>query len=1304
MITLDAGFTWDGVSNLVINTCTGLNDFISPYGGLRYTAATSGMITYIRTDGSDNCAATSLASTTYKPNIMFAYSGGSACAGTPAPGNTLSSANPACSGTFFSLSLQNPTAGSGVTYQWQSSPDGLTWTNAGTNATYSTSQTVATWYQCLVTCSGSTGISTPIQVTMSSFLNCYCPSAATSSGDEDITNVTFGNTLNNTSVCASLTGTQGTATGTANLYSNFNAITPTQITQSLTIPISVQVTECGGSAYSHDVRVYIDFNQNGSFSDAGEEFIIWAYASSNTHTIAANITVPVTAHLGVTGMRVVCKESSTTGPCLASSYGETEDYLVEILAATLPAISTLPNNLNLGYAISGSTSAEKSYILTGINLTPADGSITVTPPANFEIGDKQGGPYSSAPISVAYSGSTLGTTPIYVVFKPTTPDLAYSGNISNAGGGAPTANVAVSGTSLLIYCTSMASNTGDEEIYSVTVNGATNAYDCATAAPGPGSILNRYSNFLPLGPLTSLIPGSTASFTILEDECDGATYYGNGCAIWIDFNQNGVFTDAGEQVYSEAATTVSPRTITGSITVPSGAMVGQTLMRVTVAEGYSGATLTSCFAYGYGETEDYYVTIAPPADHDAGTASIDGVASQVGAGIAISPKATVQNYGLNPEVFNVTMTITGGYTSTVTGVSLAAGASTQVTFASWTPAVGNYTVQVCTQLVGDLVPSNDCKTKAVSAFPGVWSSGSAIPVGTYMGASVGYTDNSVSPPVGYLFSFGGNSTLGTECSKYNETTNTWTAIASLPAKRIVVASAQVGNYIYVIGGSDGVAYFNTVFRYDITADTWTTMTSTLPKTIAWGKAVAYGSNYIYLAGGVDAFTGGLVLSDVYVYDIAADTWSAATSMPGVVFGGAFSRTGDKLVYVAGADDLVISSKVYVGTIDGINPATITWATAKSSYPGTTGEPSKEFVEDMAGTTAVHSGILNSNRVAYPGGAMYRFDGAPWGTDGIIVAAGSPTASWVPAVPNPCYVFYPATDTWEAKPNVPVAVLGAGTGSVDLDNAGTHTWKLIVASGYTGTVVSTATQILTETFSHALPLGVTGVAADVTGCFGNLNGSITTTVTGGTAPFAYTWSNGATTASLTGIGAGTYAVTVTDAASGTATAGPWVIAQPSEVVLSATTVNANCPAVTNGSIDLSVTGGTPAYTYLWSNAAITQDLSGLAAGTYTVVVTDANGCTKTGSWAVGLANPVCDNITVTGTIGTTVCYNATTTITVAGGVTTFTVLAPNGNATFFSGTNILFEPGTTVQSGAIMHAYISNTYCLNPSSPITAAVT
>jgi len=91
------------------------------------------------------------------------------CTGTPAPGNTLSSVASACPSINFNLSLQNAIPGSGITYQWQSSPDGITYSNvAGSTSTYSTSQTVATYYQCIVTCAGSasSATSTPVVVNM----------------------------------------------------------------------------------------------------------------------------------------------------------------------------------------------------------------------------------------------------------------------------------------------------------------------------------------------------------------------------------------------------------------------------------------------------------------------------------------------------------------------------------------------------------------------------------------------------------------------------------------------------------------------------------------------------------------------------------------------------------------------------------------------------------------------------------------------------------------------------------------------------------------------------------------------------------------------------------------------------------------------------------------------------------------------------------------------------------------------------------------------------------------------------------
>src|SRR5690606_8901662 len=112
------------------------------------------------------------------------------CAGTPDPGNTTGPAS-ACTGVDFNLTFENAEAASGLTYQWQSSPDGVTWTNVGTDSpTLTISQTAATYYQVIVTCDGfGSGTSTPLLVGMAL---CYCESTATSTSFEKISNVEIG--------------------------------------------------------------------------------------------------------------------------------------------------------------------------------------------------------------------------------------------------------------------------------------------------------------------------------------------------------------------------------------------------------------------------------------------------------------------------------------------------------------------------------------------------------------------------------------------------------------------------------------------------------------------------------------------------------------------------------------------------------------------------------------------------------------------------------------------------------------------------------------------------------------------------------------------------------------------------------------------------------------------------------------------------------------------------------------------------------------------------------------------------------
>ncbi|MCB9449039.1 MAG: T9SS type A sorting domain-containing protein [Flavobacteriales bacterium] len=128
------------------------------------------------------------------------------------------------------------------------------------------------------------------------------------------------------------------------------------------------------------------------------------------------------------------------------------------------------------------------------------------------------------------------------------------------------------------------------------------------------------------------------------------------------------------------------------------------------------------------------------------------------------------------------------------------------------------------------------------------------------------------------------------------------------------------------------------------------------------------------------------------------------------------------------------------------------------------------------------------------------------------------------------------------------------------------------------------------------------------CHGSSDGSVDLIVVGGTAPYAFNWSNGTTTEDLNGVPAGTYYVTVTDA-NGCSETGSETVTEPTAITITGNVSNSSCGS-SNGLIDVSVSGGSPGYTYLWSNGATSQDVGSLSAGLYTVTVTDASGCTET----------------------------------------------------------------------------------------------
>ena len=133
------------------------------------------------------------------------------------------------------------------------------------------------------------------------------------------------------------------------------------------------------------------------------------------------------------------------------------------------------------------------------------------------------------------------------------------------------------------------------------------------------------------------------------------------------------------------------------------------------------------------------------------------------------------------------------------------------------------------------------------------------------------------------------------------------------------------------------------------------------------------------------------------------------------------------------------------------------------------------------------------------------------------------------------------------------------------------------------------------------------------CPESADGSVTVTVTGGTAPLALLWNGPAgfvsTQASISLLSAGTYSLTITDS-NGCVITNDYDLTAPDTMVPVANTVSASCPDTPDGSIDLAVTGGSGTLTYLWDDGVTTQDRTNILPGDYNVTVTDGNGCIQT----------------------------------------------------------------------------------------------
>lgn len=225
--------------------------------------------------------------------------------------------------------------------------------------------------------------------------------------------------------------------------------------------------------------------------------------------------------------------------------------------------------------------------------------------------------------------------------------------------------------------------------------------------------------------------------------------------------------------------------------------------------------------------------------------------------------------------------------------------------------------------------------------------------------------------------------------------------------------------------------------------------------------------------------------------------------------------------------------------------------------------------------------------------------------------------------------------------------GSGTGSIDLTvNGGVGEFEYEWASGeitqdiynlstggYTVTIMDGNGCIRVQDWVVNQPPTIdVGISLVPALCFDSANGGAQINANGGVGDFSYKWSNEQTTENLTSVTSGTYTLTVTDG-NGCKAIETVQVTAPDEIIIEETVLDATCAGNNNGSITPSVSGGSGSFNFIWSTGATTSNLSQLSSGTYSLTVSDANGCEKTKEIVVSQNT----NIQIAATVSEISCY-------------------------------------------------------------------
>ena len=843
--------------------------------------------------------------------------------------------------------------------------------------------------------------------------------------------------------------------------------------------------------------------------------------------------------------------------------------------ATTVATITQPTAISLG------TSSTMVSIHGG-----SDGTATVTPsggtpsytyswsPAGGTAATATGLSAGTYTCTVTDNNGCVATASVTVSEPAVLTATATPTNVSCFGGSNGMISVAASGgVSPYTYSWSPSGGTGATATglvagsYTCTVtdhDGATFAVSATLTEPtalaaSVSGQTNVTCNGGSNGTATASVSGGTSPYSYSWSPSGGSAALGSALSAG---SYTCTVTDANGCSTTTSATITQPVIISNTVTMTAVSCHGGNNGTATVAS--SGGT-GSTYTYSWSPSAE---TTATATGLTAGTYSVmvtDSVGCSVTSTIVVTQPASI-----TAAVTTINVTCNGGNNGAASVTP--SGGTSPYTY-SWAPiggtgatatglTAGAYSVTItdfsgCSSVVIVSVAQPAAVTPSISAQSNVSCNGGSNGTATVspVGGTSPYT-YSWTPSGGTLATGTGFAAGSYTCTVTDVNGCTGAISATITQPAVLSATISTTNNVSCNGGSNGSALVSVVG-------------GTTPYTYAWSLIGGSG------ATGTGFSVGNYTVNVTDAHSCATSTSVSITQPP--VLTASITSTSNVSCFGGSNGSAVISSS------GGTAPYSYAWAPTGGSTATGTSMSAGSFtctVTDAHSCTTTAGGSLTSPTAVTTSSTSstpVSISGASDGSATIVATggAGSYTYSWSPT--------------------------GGSAATATGIPAGTYTCTITDGSGCTGTAVVTV--------GSPAPLTATTTQTNVS-CFGGSDGAATVNPTGGTSPYTYSWSpSGGTGSVATGLSAGTYSCVITDAHGGTYTA-TVAISQPFSFVASIGSVTeVSCNGGNNGAATVTPSGGTSPFTYAWSpsgGSAITG--TGFSAGSYSVTVTDAHGCT------------------------------------------------------------------------------------------------